>query len=84
MAKINPFDIVKGETIKKSFNIGKLDWATILIITDPPAPEKEAKVYDVFKTVKNPSLLSQAMVSCQQVRENERAQDFDWMFYLIC
>ena len=65
--KINPFDAEKGQLIKDSFNLGKLDWATVVIVTEPPSPEWEQKALTNIRLLKAQERISKAMLQCAKV-----------------
>ena len=65
--KINPFNMEKAEAIRETFDLGKLDWASIVIVTDPVSPAVEEEAMAKIKSfsgslntnpTKNPASLS--------------------------
>lgn len=83
-AKINPFNDEKGQTIKESFSIGKLDFATVIITTNPPSPLLEEEAFGHFKLQKNAMLLSEALVGCKKVRIYRQTVFLISCFPLMC
>ena len=81
--KINPFDDVKGQTIKESFSLGKLDWATIIITINPSTPGKEAEAFEQFQLFQSPRKLSKALLECKEVRTKQQSGVYYWLVYLM-
>ena len=59
--KINPFNDEKGRYIKDSFNLGKLDWATVVIVTEPATANLEEQAANMLKAFQDPKSLSTAL-----------------------
>ena len=69
--KINPFNDEKGKLIRDSFSIGKLDWATDVITTEPASPNREEearKKMMQYSEFADGSKLFKAMKDAQKVR----------------
>ncbi|KAL3144231.1 hypothetical protein ABBQ32_004011 [Trebouxia sp. C0010 RCD-2024] len=76
--KINPFDDRKGEYIKESFNVGKLDWATVVIVTDPASTQWEGHAAEKIAAFDaDPTGLSRALQSIvKEARKAKTTMDF--------
>ena len=47
--KVNPFNMEKAKTIRDTFDLGKLDWAIVLIRTEPERHQLEEEVLNKIK-----------------------------------
>ncbi|DBA66616.1 TPA: hypothetical protein ACH3X2_002224 [Trebouxia sp. C0005] len=47
--KINPFNLEKAEVIRDTFDLGKLDWALVIITTEPECAEVEDEAMSKIK-----------------------------------
>ena len=56
--KINPFNMEKTKTIKDTFDLGKLDWAIVLITIEPERHLLEEEVMSKIKDSLAPVLPS--------------------------
>ena len=74
--KVNPFNMEKAIAIKESFNLGKLDWAIVLVKTDRVIPPLEEDAVQKIKSwteggARDPSRLSndlKSVVKASQLR----------------
>ena len=60
IVKINPFNEEKGQQIRDAFSLGKLDWATVIIFTEPTDPGREEQAMSICKILK-PAELSKGL-----------------------
>ena len=72
--KVNPFNMDKAAAIKDTFNLGKLNWAIVLIATSPETPRMEAEAMSKIQgfytgqgAAKKPALLSSQLAAFAKV-----------------